>query len=419
MNVNGDFKEENKIKIGDYVIIQRQGFFKLHQLSLKTSLTLGKDKVDLKAIVGKRYWSVFKMLPIKGKREYELEETNELMSIPESVMKEVTSGTDNRNITDTGKSQLLSTEDIEGLRDSGLSARNIVGKLIENSTTFKDKTEYSQEKYLKKKEKKYYEYIIVRKPTLRLICDIFYNRDQFKMLGLRYDTLGQILTLANIQSNGNYILFENGTQAIVGASILNCLGPGGNLINLSIGNHPQKQAILGLNFTKEQLERFISVKITDFTKAFQNECPQGENSTLVAEDEISEHGPTKRKITEEDALEPAVKKPRWMEDFTKCVDLVKEKNLDGLIIVCKEYPLNILLKLLRFVKPSRQIVVYSIYREALVELYVELKKRKDVLALHIYENWLRTYQVLTDRTHPDVTMSSNGGHLLVATKVLP
>uniref|UniRef100_A0A023F7X7 tRNA (adenine(58)-N(1))-methyltransferase non-catalytic subunit TRM6 n=1 Tax=Triatoma infestans TaxID=30076 RepID=A0A023F7X7_TRIIF len=420
------------INIGDYVIIQRHGYFKLHQLSQKCDLMLGKDKVKICSIVGKQFWTMFKMIPAKsGKREFSLEVCSKSESIPEVVMKEISSGMDNRNISDDGKSQLLTAEDIIGLRESGLSAQNIVDKLIQNSTTFKEKTEYSQEKYLKKKEKKYFEYIVVRKPTLRLIADIFYNRDPFKILGLRYDTLSQILSLGNIQHNGTYLLFESGTQALVGASILNCLSEDGTLINLSLVNQPPKQAILGMNFNKKQINRLLTVKISDFLKALRgdsltinqktenqgNKSNDSENELHNDERESAlEESSRKRKLNENNHLN--IKKPKWAEEFEKAVDVVKEKSVDGIIIACKEYPINILENLITYLKPSKQIVIYSLYREPLIDTYVEMKKRKDLIAIHITESWLRTYQILPDRTHPDVNMSASGGHLLTATKVV-
>ena len=45
---------------------------------------------------------------------------------------------------DDSSSQKLSTEEIQKLREDGVSAQGIVTQLIENSKTFLNKTEYSQ-----------------------------------------------------------------------------------------------------------------------------------------------------------------------------------------------------------------------------------------------------------------------------------
>ena len=97
-------------------------------------------------------------------------------------------GSDNRNIVDDGKSQKLTRDDIETLKEQGLKGQvqpenihtgvinqtkifwwgggasidgarstlqEIIQQLIDNSSTFRDKTEFSQQKYIKKKKKKY------------------------------------------------------------------------------------------------------------------------------------------------------------------------------------------------------------------------------------------------------------------------
>ncbi|KAL1131562.1 hypothetical protein AAG570_011179 [Ranatra chinensis] len=374
--MEGSAKEVGElIAVGHYIVIQRGSYFRVHQLS-DGFIILGKDKVDLKSVIGQPYWTTFKMVPKEGrKKEFDLEKCDRVESLLVTLMKDVKSGSDNRDITDDGSSQLLSTEEIIELRDSGLSPQDVLGKLIENSKTFKNKTEYSQEKYVKKKEKKYYEYLTIRKPTMRLLAKIFYDRDQTKVMGLRYDTLSQIITASNIQCDGTYILFESGTQALVGAAILNQLGESGHLINITLGNQAQKQAILGMNFNKQRLDSLLS--------------------------------------------NPANKRPRWADELEKAYGFLSSVKADGLIIASKEFAFDLICKLIPFIKPSRPLVIYSLYREPLVQHYMDLKKRKDIVALHLTETWLRTYQILPDRTHPDVVMSSTGGHLLTGIIIQP
>nr|KAG5700895.1 hypothetical protein BaRGS_012302 [Batillaria attramentaria] len=63
-------------------------------------------------------------------------------------------GKDNRNLVASEENQKLSQEEIMKMKGEGLSGQEIVGKLVEQSETFKTKTEFSQEKYIKKKKKK-------------------------------------------------------------------------------------------------------------------------------------------------------------------------------------------------------------------------------------------------------------------------
>lgn len=57
----------------------------------------------------------------------------------------------------------------------------VIQVITENSSTFKDKTVYSQEKYVNKKQKKYGEVITIHKPTIRLLNDMYYTQDPLKI----------------------------------------------------------------------------------------------------------------------------------------------------------------------------------------------------------------------------------------------
>ena len=56
-------------------------------------------------------------------------------------------------------SQSLKQDEIELLKQSGASGDEIVKKIVESSSSFSSKTKFSQNKYLKKKQKKHCELI--------------------------------------------------------------------------------------------------------------------------------------------------------------------------------------------------------------------------------------------------------------------
>ena len=113
------------------------------------------------------------------------------------------SGEDNRNLLDANTSQELSREDIETMQERRMEGSKIIERLVESSTSFNQKTKFSQEKFIKKKTKKYCQYIKIRRPTIRLILQIR-SRDIAKMksLNLRVDSLAQIINTCNIRSGG-------------------------------------------------------------------------------------------------------------------------------------------------------------------------------------------------------------------------
>lgn len=388
--------QENTIKPGDYIIIQRQDYMKLHKLKQNGCVNLGNFVIDLEGIVGCRYFDTFQMIPkIGAKKSYLLEKVEEITRVSQLTREK--SGKDNRNITDDGESQSMTKDDLIKMRDEELKSSTIVEKLIANSKTFNAKTEYSQEKYLKKKEKKYFEYVQIRRPTIRLLAQMFYRQDPAKMQGLRFDDLSQILTYSNIQSEGNYVVYDSGTSGLVPAALMSAIGAEttGKLIHMHPGNECQKNAFIAMQFPTEQNERCINVNIYSVLRCFhQNKGVYQEN---------------------EEMDEPPRKRPCWQFDNEKACSILREK-IDGLIVIAKEHPTNIVEGLIGFLKGGRNLVVFHLLKEPLQDLWVFLKARTDFINIRVSNNFLRCYQVLPERTHPLVNMTS-GGYILSATKL--
>lgn len=457
--------EDNIITVGKYVIIKKQNFKKIYKVATNGTLMLGRDTVQMHEIIGKPFWTTFEMIPVKeGKRTYFLKEVLETESLND-LLNKLPSGNDNRTIVDDGTSQKLSKEEILRLQESGKTGKEIVGSLIENNKSFLDRTEYSQEKYLKKKEQKYLRYITIWKPNISLLHDVYFQLDHNKIGNLRMDSLSQLLSYSDVQSDGLYMLYDSGSHGMSAAAILNRIGSNteGHLINLHPGNVPQLALVNAMNFPREQLDKLINVNIYSFLRLYHqgesavldkiskkvhnncinkikenkgknddesllnNEIPQIEETDMKEENlnninesndkvEHSTNGSLKRKRDESDIHEAAevtvAKKPKWLMETQYAVKLVKGSKARGLVIVAKEHPLNIVTALLPFLGFSRPFVIYHAHREPLQETYMTLKQKQSVINLRLLSNFLRSYQVLPDRTHPDILTSDTGGYLL-------
>ena len=66
----------------------------------------------------------------------------------------------------------------------------------------------------------------------------------------------------------------------------------------------------------------------------------------------------------------------------------------------------------QFVCLSGQFTVYSPYKEPLLDAYMAVKEAGAAINVNLSETWLRSHQVLPERTHPHVNMSVGGGYLL-------
>ena len=80
---------------------------------------------------------------------------------------------DNSKLLDQGAgNQALTADDILAMQQDGKSAEDIVAGLVANSTTFQNKTQFSQEKYRNKKTQKHSTLVRVQRPSAASICEV-------------------------------------------------------------------------------------------------------------------------------------------------------------------------------------------------------------------------------------------------------
>ncbi|CAI5477642.1 unnamed protein product [Closterium sp. Yama58-4] len=72
---------------------------------------------------------------------------------------------DNRNLIDDNTAQKLSANEIAALKRQAASGHEVVRALAANSVSFHTKTDFAQEKYLRKKQKKHAPRLVARFPT--------------------------------------------------------------------------------------------------------------------------------------------------------------------------------------------------------------------------------------------------------------
>ncbi|XP_053402185.1 tRNA (adenine(58)-N(1))-methyltransferase non-catalytic subunit TRM6-like isoform X2 [Mercenaria mercenaria] len=123
----------------------------------------------------------------------------------------------------------------------------------------------------------------------------------------------------------------------------------------------------------------------------------------------------KKNKPQKNRAEAKLNRAKEIEEARK---IILEKNVDCLIVASKFYPTDILLALIDYVAPSRQVVVFSQFKEALEDCYAHLREHKGLVSYRLTETWLREYQVLPNRTHPVIQMSGTGGYLVTATTVI-
>ncbi|XP_059098747.1 tRNA (adenine(58)-N(1))-methyltransferase non-catalytic subunit TRM6-like [Tigriopus californicus] len=393
------------IEAGQVVILQKAGYARTLTFKPQSALVkLGQDQVDLSALQGRPFDTWFEMVPHteKRKRTWALRPTDSVPDLealflegPETPTDSTDSKDpkDNRSLEDINASQKLSKVEIEAMRDSGQSGHQVMAKLIENSDSFGQKTAFSQAKFLKKKAKKYHDFIQIRRPSIRLLMDLQYAKDPMNILNLRVDSLAQLLNMANVRSGGRYIILESGTQGLVVASALERLGSAGRLVHVYQTGCPQTNALTNMNFSASALAQIHTLNMFHLRS-----LEQGEDIT--------------RMHTAPPPSGPAPPRQSFRESSVQSYQLMRDCTMDGLILCTKQHPQNLLLHLMKYLAPSRPFAVFCPYKEPLLDTYIAVKDTGRAIMVTLSETWLRNYQVLPNRTHPHVMMSGGGGYLL-------
>lgn len=153
-------KSCRKVYSGEYVVLRineglkyivirasENGSFKVNKkINLKQSQLIGCYIGAFYEVIGgvlKQTEEQKSLVDMVGEGVEEIRETKD----PNEV--------DNRHLVQNTQSQKLSAEEIVQMKDKGISSAELLKKIAENSETFQAKTAFSQEKYLRRKQKKY------------------------------------------------------------------------------------------------------------------------------------------------------------------------------------------------------------------------------------------------------------------------
>uniref|UniRef100_UPI00358E069E tRNA (adenine(58)-N(1))-methyltransferase non-catalytic subunit TRM6 n=1 Tax=Myxine glutinosa TaxID=7769 RepID=UPI00358E069E len=456
---NEDTMSETRVQEGACVLLTSDRVSRAFRVHKGKKVMFGKHPVLLDFLLGQPYGSRF-----------EVERNGKLhlvMSAPLPTHDALagSSGRDNRNIIDDCSSQKLSTDDISNLKEQGLQGKEIVQQLVRNSSTFQDKTEFSQDKYIKKKKNKYELTLTVHKPTCRLIAEMYYARNPSKICNLRCDSLAQLLLFANVRA-GSKLLACDDCSGLLLAAVLERMGGHGWLLNIYQGANPNHTAISLFDFPSTVLDSLLSFPLARLGSLIEGfaagkdhaqpsstakwhaigtaaEDTDGGQARAVEEDwetfnvregsgssveETAMEGSAETYEAKPVAVEKEIQQQcetdegklvckdihqsKRLERMDTCKKMLLQQDADGLIMATCLHPWPVLEALLEFVAPSRPFAVHCQYKEPLVECYQRLKERGGTVGLQLTESWLRFYQVLPKRTHPMMNASGSGGFLL-------
>ncbi|KAF8481320.1 Gcd10p-domain-containing protein, partial [Russula ochroleuca] len=310
----------------------------------------------------------------------------------------------NELINDGQFVQPLTGAEIEALKQSGVHATEIIRKQIEMHANYSLKTEYSKDKYKKRKAAKYSKSFTTVQPTLFNVCEYWFTKDQTRILGMRIDTLSQMMNLGNVRPGGRYIAVDEASGMVVSA-LLERLGGNGRLISIcDVDSPPAYPVMTQMNFPKELTADVLTS--LNWATADETYTPL----VLSAEPESGSYGSEKHKAR-------LLKRKTASDALFNLREELFSGEFEGLFVASVYDPLSILGKLFSYLGGSASVVVYSPHLQVMSDLHATLRTDPRYLAPSISESWLRQYQVLPGRTHPMMTTSGGGGYLLHAIKV--
>jgi tRNA (adenine-N(1)-)-methyltransferase non-catalytic subunit len=254
------------------------------------------------------------------------------------------------------------------MRAEGREGQEIIRALVQGSSSFKDRTSFSQEKYLRRKQKKHLPYIELLRPSVPAVLRAYELRNPQRVGFLREDSLAHMLTLSNVQS-GMRVLCLDQSGGLLAAAVLERLGPSGLLLLAHTQEQPPPLPLLR-HFNALPLERLRRVSLHEVLAGREADAP-----ACSLEAVLGQLG-----------------------------------GLEACALLSALEPL---------MAPSAALALFSPFPEALRDAYERLLRSGGWVRVQLHETWLRAYQVLPDRTHPHMQMHGASGFLLTALRVLP
>lgn len=344
---------------------------------------------------------------------------------------------DNRSLVDTNTAQQLDQQELSRMRDQGVAGATIVASIIENSSTFDQKTVYSKAKYVMRKQIKYQPRCRIVRCNGATICEALYLKEPRKVMNLREDTLAQIMSYANVFAGCQALLVDTCLGIVTGA-LAQRLGGYGKILSVYTGQQPSYTDMIAkynLTFAENASIQWVHAgdvfaggAADDAPADFLDNPERKDREALEWPCALQAH--TRRYIETE--IVQAAKIASFLEkraarfarklcrlSASEAAQMLRARLCDSVIVVARYSPTETLLSLLPYLAPSCPFVVFCEFMEPLTECFREIQKQELAINLRLSDTWMREYQVLEGRTHPNMNMSQSGGFILTGVKLDP
>ncbi|KAM0869478.1 hypothetical protein ACQ4PT_040645 [Festuca glaucescens] len=433
----------------------RLAFFRL---TPGATVNIGDKSCSLQPLVGRPFGSLFRVGP-SGLVPCAAEAPSQGKDVYDGANGQAQVETrDNRSLVDNNTAQTLSSEDIEAMKREGASGDAIVEALITNSSTFGNKTVFSQEKYKLKKQKKYAPKVLLRRPSTRSICETYFKKYPARIGFMRVDTLSLMLSMANVGAYSDVLVVDM-VGGLVAGAVAERLGGTGYVCSTYLGSASSSIDIIRMyNLSGDMTSRIFQARLNDLC-SLQNsgDAPSAISDSIQGEvvepgavpDESTLAQPVDTALSDENARSTAaqpidieVAEPAMDEHLNRdCkgsngtsiapkslragkapsperMKYWKEHGFSSLIVAAPGHEVESLVAdLLPLLSYSAPFAIYHQHLQPLATCMHSLQVSKMAIGLQIIEPWLREYQVLPSRTHPHMQMNAFGGYILSGIRI--
>lgn len=381
--------------------------FRVVKLTAGTNINLGKfGSFAVDDIIGKPFGFTYEIENEEGSKKLSI--VNNLYELDDSEegITELEPSENNRDLLDHPDVQALKAEQIEELKKQGLSGQEIIERVKASHSSFTKKTAFSQEKYIKRKQQKFLQRFTPEPIGSSELIDIYLDKDPGRIMDLSVESLGLVLSQGNIQPGGKYLVVDDMAGVLVSA-LLERMGGEGLVVVAHEHEHPNLDAMKFMNFDPDMVKRMV--KTINWLDFFHPE--EADEFEYMSDEQLHDLKPSQRGQYHR-------KKSRY-EDLILARDLIDNNKFDALVVATKLDLPELVPLMIPAIGGSRPIVVYSEFKEQIVDLTHVLHKDLRVLAPTIMETRVRKYQTLPGRMHPHMTSRGGGGYVLWGTRVFP
>jgi tRNA (adenine-N(1)-)-methyltransferase non-catalytic subunit len=415
----------------------------------KQPFKVGKYKIKPASLVGLRFGDFFQIVD-KGTvvpHSHAVPSTERIGIVAEDAMftdsSELKSRADNRNI------KLLQTkEEIEAekekviqLRAQGLSSEELVDKLVESRSNKDQRNAFELEKYKKRKASKYICMCQILWPTPSVVARCNFAKKGDKVGMLREDTLSLLLNRANVRAGSQCCVLEENTMSMVCAAVAYRLGGFGRVLRGTFGI----QSDAGL-MQMHNLDYLLpEPKPLPFDTEGQTE-PRRKLPCypFLFEDVLDALcAPSAQSLVDNEVPIVSYRSVRDLPPRERTLSYLR-LGLDSLVIAQGHVPADnakkrhheiqdircLLTAMWPFLAPGASFALYSPTIEPLGELLACLRQSQQLrsdgsskfpiaVRTMLTEVFSRDFQILPNRSHPEMSTQLPSGYILSGIKVQP